>query len=49
MLVIVLFLCFRTLQGVVVPILTALVSIVWAVGLMAILGIPMTVLTGIIP
>ena len=48
-LVIVLFLCFRTLQGVVVPILTATVSIAWAMGLMAILGIPLTVLTGIIP
>jgi hydrophobe/amphiphile efflux-3 (HAE3) family protein len=48
-LVIVLFVCFRTLQGVVIPLLTATVSIVWAVGLMAILGIPMTVLTGIIP
>lgn len=48
-LVIVLFLCFRSVQGVVIPILTATVSIVWALGLMAILGIPMTVLTGIIP
>ena len=45
----VLFLCFRTLQGVVIPVLTAVISIVWTLGIMAILGIPMTVLTGIIP
>lgn len=48
-LVVVLFLCFRMLQGVVIPLVTTVVSIVWAVGLMALLGIPMTVLTGIIP
>ena len=45
----VLFLCFRTLQGVVIPVLTAVISVVWTLGIMAILGIPMTVLTGIIP
>jgi hydrophobe/amphiphile efflux-3 (HAE3) family protein len=45
----VLFLCFRTLQGVVIPVLTAVISIVWALGLMAIFGLPMTVLTGILP
>ncbi len=48
-LVLILFLCFRAFQGVVFPVLTAVISIVWAVGLMATLGIPLTVLTGIIP
>ena len=48
-LVVVLFLCFRMVQGIVIPLLTAVVSIVWAMGLMAIFDIPLTVLTGIIP
>jgi predicted RND superfamily exporter protein len=48
-LAIVLFLCFRSVQAIAIPVLTVAVSIVWAVGLMAVLRIPMTVLTGIIP
>ena len=39
----------RVLQGVVIPVVTAVVSIVWALGLMAVAGIPLTILTGIIP
>jgi predicted RND superfamily exporter protein len=44
-----LFLAFRMLQGVLVPVVTAVVSIVWALGLMAVTGIPITILTAIIP
>src|SRR5215470_7686396 len=45
----ILFLAFRTLQGVVIPMVTGLVSIVWALGAMALLGIPINVITAIIP
>jgi hypothetical protein len=48
-LLIVLFLAFRTLQGVVIPTVTGLISIVWTLGLMAVLGLPINVLTAIIP
>jgi predicted RND superfamily exporter protein len=44
-----LLLSFRMLQGVVVPIVTALISIVWALGLMAVFDLPLTILTGILP
>src|SRR6266545_3912664 len=45
----ILFLAFRTLQGVVIPTVTGLISIVWALGLMAVLGIPVNVITAIVP
>ena len=45
----ILFLAFRSLQGVVIPIVTGLLSIVWALGSMALLGIPINVITAIIP
>ena len=45
----ILFLAFRTLQGVVIPIVTGLLSVVWALGAMALLGIPINVITAIIP
>ncbi len=45
----ILFLAFRTLQGVVIPIVTGVVSVVWGLGLMALLGIPINVITAIIP
>lgn len=44
-----LFVAFRTPQGVVIPFVTGIVSIVWALGLMAALGLPITVLTATIP
>jgi predicted RND superfamily exporter protein len=44
-----LLLSFRMLQGVVVPITTAVVSIVWSLGLMALFDLPLTILTGILP
>lgn len=42
-------LAFRSLLGVVLPLVTGALSIVWALGLMAILGLPVTMLTAIIP
>ena len=45
----ILFLALRTLQGVVIPIVTGLLSVVWALGAMALLGIPINVITAIIP
>lgn len=48
-LLLVLLLAFRMLQGVVVPVVTGLVSIVWGLGLMAIFGLPVNVITAIIP
>ncbi len=48
-LLVVLLLAFRMLQGVVVPLVTGLVSIVWGLGLMAIFGLPVNVITAIIP
>ncbi|MGH7353488.1 MAG: MMPL family transporter [Candidatus Rokuibacteriota bacterium] len=44
-----LLLSFRMLQGVVIPVITAIVSIVWALGLMVLFDLPLTILTGIIP
>jgi predicted RND superfamily exporter protein len=48
-LLLILFLAFRTLQGVVIPTVTGLISVVWALGLMAVFGIPVNVVTAIIP
>ncbi len=48
-LLITLLLSFRMLQGVVIPIVTAVVSIVWGLGLMVVFGLPLTILTGILP
>jgi predicted RND superfamily exporter protein len=48
-LLVTLLLSFRMLQGVVVPIVTAVVSIVWSLGLMAVFDLPLTILTGILP
>ncbi len=44
-----LLLAFRTPQGVVIPLVTAGLSVVWGMGLMAALGIPLTILTAIVP
>lgn len=49
LLLLVLFVAFRTPQGMVIPVVTALVSIVWGLGAMALAGIPMNLLTAIIP
>lgn len=44
-----LFIAFRMLQGVVIPALTAAVSVVWTLGLMALADIPINILTSILP
>ena len=48
-LLLVLLLAFRMLQGIAIPIVTGLVSIIWGLGWMAIFGIPVNVITAIIP
>ncbi|MDJ0740362.1 MAG: efflux RND transporter permease subunit [Gammaproteobacteria bacterium] len=48
-LVVVLFLLFRRLSALLIPVITASLSIVWLLGGMAALGIPLTILTAIVP
>lgn len=43
------YLAFRSLQGALLPMLTAVLSTVWALGMTAILGIPMNVLNSVTP
>jgi hypothetical protein len=47
--VIVLYLSFASLRGVLLPLLVVTLSTIWAVGAMALLGVPMTVLSFILP
>lgn len=44
-----LFLSYGTFRGVVIPLLSTLISIVWTLGLMSILGVSITVISNIIP
>lgn len=44
-----LFLSFRTLRGVFLPILSVLISTIWTLGIMSVLKIPLTVISNIIP
>lgn len=48
-LLLVLLTAFRTAQGVVVPMTTALLSIVWTLGAMALIGLPLNALTTAVP
>lgn len=45
----VLFIGFRTIRGVVLPILTAGISIIWTLGLMVLLGYELTIISNTIP
>jgi len=45
----ILFLSFRSLRGVVLPLATVIISSVWAMGLMAAVDIPITILSNAIP
>lgn len=45
----VLYISFQSLRGVFLPIATVLISLTWAMGLMSIVGKPMTLISGIIP
>jgi hypothetical protein len=40
---------FRVLQGLVIPLTTGIVSLVWTLGLMAVLGLPLNILTVMVP
>jgi len=44
-----LYLTFRSLQGVAIPMVTGLVSIIWVLGEMVLMGYPINVITAIIP
>ena len=44
-----LFFTFRSLRGVILPILSVLVSTIWTLGIMGILKVPLTVISNIIP
>ena len=44
-----LYLCFRTIAGVVLPMVTALISVSWGLGLLAILGYSMDPMAAVIP
>ena len=48
-LVVILFLCFRSLKGIVFPIAMTFLAIVWTFGLMGLLGVPLTVVSSTIP
>ena len=48
-LLVVLMLLFRTVEAVVVPMVTVTVSIVWAMGMMGLFGIPLNIITAMIP
>ena len=48
-LLIVLLILFRTVEAVVVPMVTVTVSIIWAIGLLGLFGIPLNVVTAVIP
>lgn len=47
--VIILYLSFRTLLGILLPLTTVIISTVWAVGIMTLLGIPLSMSTFILP
>ncbi len=44
-----LYLCFRTIPGVLLPLVTALISVSWGLGLLAILGFSMDPMAAVIP
>lgn len=48
-LLVVLFLAFRTVEGMLIPLVTGVVSIIWTVGIMALIGIPLNAMTAAVP
>jgi len=48
-LLVVLFLAFRTLEGMLIPLVTGVVSIIWTVGVMVLIGIPLNAMTAAVP
>ena len=49
LIIVTLYLSFRTLSGVVLPLLSVLISAVWTLGLMSLANIPLTIITDVIP
>lgn len=49
MLVLMLYFSFRTIRGVVLPLVTVLISTIWAMGLMIMLGIQLSIISNIMP
>ncbi len=47
--VLVLFLSFRNLRGIVLPFLSVVISTIWTLGMMSILGVPLTIISNSIP
>ena len=47
--ILVLFLSFRRLSGVILPLLTVLISSIWAIGAMALLGVKLSILSTVLP
>lgn len=47
--IVILFLSFRNLRGVVLPFLAVVVSTIWTLGVMSILGVPLTIISNTIP
>lgn len=48
-LVSVLYWSFKSLRGVILPLLTVLISVIWSLGIMGLLGIPLNIVTFIMP
>jgi len=48
-LVVLLFYCFRTVSGIVYPLLNTFVAVIWAFGLMGYLGVPVTIIASMLP
>ena len=49
LIVIILFFSFRTLKGVILPVLSVLISTIWTIGIMSALKIPLTIVSNVIP
>ncbi len=47
--ILILFLSFRNLRGVVLPFLSVVISTIWTLGVMSILGVPLTIISNSIP
>ncbi len=49
LIIVILWLSFRSLRGVLIPLAVVLISVIWTIGLMALLGIPITHSTNMLP
>ncbi|MBN1699378.1 MAG: RND family transporter [Spirochaetales bacterium] len=45
----VLFLSFRNIRGVLLPVLTVVISVIWTLGIMSVLNIPLSIMTTVVP